>query len=64
MRAEELGLPLLSEPVGLATDVQYMAVMQQPVHDGRGDAGVAEEFAPLAVPVLKPASEVEGSMRS
>ena len=44
MRAEDSGVPFLPEPVVLATGVQHMAVMQQPVQDGRGDRRVAEEF--------------------
>ena len=48
MRAEESGVVFLREPVALATDVQDMAVMQQPVQYRRGDHRVAQEFAPLA----------------
>ena len=48
VRAEESGVAFLPEPVALAPDVQDMAVMQQPVQDGRGDHRVAQEFAPLA----------------
>ena len=35
MRAEDPSLPLFTEPVALATDVQHVAVMQQPVQGGR-----------------------------
>ena len=52
MRAEEPSLPLFAEPVALAPDVQHVAVMQQPVQNGRGDDGVAEELAPLSKPLL------------
>ena len=41
-------MAFLPEPVALTTDVQHVAVMQQPVEDRRGDDGVAEELAPLA----------------
>ena len=41
-------MAFLPEPVALATDVQQVAVMQQPVQDGRGDDGVAEKLTPLA----------------
>ena len=48
MGDEEAGVPFLPEPVALATDVQHLAVVQQPVQDGRGDDGIAEKLAPLA----------------
>ena len=48
MGAEEAGVPFLPEPVALAADVEHVAVVQQPVQDGRGDDGVAEKLAPLA----------------
>ena len=41
-------MAFLPEPVALATDVQHVAVMQQPVQDGRGDDSVAEQLAPFA----------------
>ena len=47
MRTDEPNLPLLSELVALLPNVQHVAVVQKPVQDGRGDDGVAEEFAPL-----------------
>ena len=48
MRAEEAGESFFPELVALAADVQHVAVMQQPVQEGRGDDGIAKEFAPLA----------------
>ena len=47
MGGEYPGLAFLPEPVALATDVQHVAVVQEPVQDGRGDHGVAQQFAPL-----------------
>ena len=45
---EYTGLPLLPEAVALATDVEHMAVMQQPVEDRRGGHRAAQQFTPLA----------------
>ena len=46
-------MALLSEPIALAPDVDHVAVMQQPVEDGRGDDGVPEQFAPLAEALVR-----------
>ena len=48
MGVEEAGVAFLPDPVALATDVEDVAVVQQPVDDGRSYDGAAEEFAPLA----------------
>ena len=53
MRTEDSGLPFLPEPVALATDVEHMAVVQQPVQHRRGDDGVAQQFAPLAEALVR-----------
>ena len=53
MRAEDFGLPFLAQPVALSTDVEHMAVVQQPVLDRRGDDGVAGELAPLAEALVR-----------
>ena len=39
---EQPGLPFVPEPVALATDVEHMAVVQQPLQDGRGDDRIAQ----------------------
>ena len=52
MRGHQPGLPLVSEPVALAADVEHVAVMQQPVEDGRGGHGVTEELTHSAKPLL------------
>ena len=53
-RREQSGLAFLSEPVALSPDVEHMAVVQQPVQDGRSDDGVAEQLPPtLRTPCLK-----------
>ena len=45
---EQPRLPFVLEPVAFSTDVEHVAVVQQPVQHRRGDHGVAEQFAPLA----------------
>ena len=45
-RADEPGLPLLAEPVGVALDVDAGGVVQQPVEDRARDHGVAKHLAP------------------
>ena len=53
MGAEESGMAFLTKPVALPSDVQHVAVMQQPVKDRRGDDGIAQEFAPLAEALVR-----------
>ena len=53
MRAEQTRLTLLSEPVALAADVEDVAVVQQPVQDGRGDDGVAQQLAPFTEALVR-----------
>ena len=53
MRAEEPRLALLSEPVALPSDVEDVAVVEQPVQDGRGDDGVAQQLTPLAEALVR-----------
>ena len=40
-------MAFVSESVALATDVEYMAVVQKPVADRGGDHSIAEEFSTL-----------------
>ena len=40
---EQPGLPFVPEPVALPPDVEHMAVVRQPVQDGRGDDRIAQE---------------------
>jgi hypothetical protein len=44
--AEEAGPLLLSEAVALASDVEDVAMVEEPVEDGGGDDGVADHLAP------------------
>ena len=44
-RADEPGLPLLAETVGVAFDVDGGGVVQEPVEDGAGDHGAAKDLA-------------------
>ena len=44
MRAEDSGPPFLPEPVAFAPDIQDVAVVEQPVQDGRGNDGVPQEL--------------------
>ncbi len=46
--ADEAGLELVLEPVGLAPDVQGDGVMEDAVQGGRGDDPVAEDLPPAA----------------
>src|SRR5882672_11353931 len=46
--ADEAGLELVLEPVGIAPDVQGDGVMEDPVQDGGGDDPVAEDLPPAA----------------
>ena len=45
---EQPRLPLVLEPVTVATDVEHVAVVQPPGQDRWGDDGVAQQFAPIA----------------
>jgi len=42
----ETGFALLTEPVGIAFDVDGGGVVQQAIEDGAGDDGIAKNFAP------------------
>ena len=53
MRAEDSGLPFLLEPEALATNVEHVAVVQQPVQDRRGNDGVAQKLAPFAEALVR-----------
>ena len=53
MRAEQTRLTLLSELVALAADVEDVAVVQQPVQDGRGDDGVTQQLAPFTEALVR-----------
>src|SRR5262245_43328246 len=44
--ADEAGLELVLEAIGIAPDVDGDRVMQDAVEDGRGDYAVAEDLAP------------------
>src|SRR6266700_2393386 len=46
--ADEAGLELVLEPVGIAPDVQRDGVMEDAVQDRGGDDPVAEDVAPAA----------------
>src|SRR6266487_5206757 len=46
--ADEAGLELVLEPVGIAPDVQRDGVMEDAVQDRGGDDPVAEDFPPAA----------------
>jgi len=39
---------VLAQPVAVALDVDHLAVMQQPVQDGRCDHRVSEQLLPIA----------------
>ena len=53
MRVEEPRLALLSEPVALPSDVENVAVVEEPVQDGRSDDRVAQQFTSLAKAVVR-----------
>ena len=36
------------EPIAVSLDVDHLAVVEQPVEDGRCDHGIAEELLPVA----------------
>lgn len=42
------GLEPIFQPVSLATNINHMGVMQQPVKQGRSNHSVAEQLAPVA----------------
>jgi hypothetical protein len=46
--ADEAGLELVLEPVGIAPDVERDGVMEEAVQDGRGDDPVAKDLPPAA----------------
>ena len=45
---DEPRLDLFLEPVGVSLDVDRRRVVKDPVQDGRGDDGIAEDLVPLA----------------
>jgi hypothetical protein len=45
--SDKPGLDLHPEAIGVAFDVDRCGVVQDPVQDGRGDHGIAEDLVPL-----------------
>jgi hypothetical protein len=51
--AEEPGPLLLPQAVALAADVENVAVVQEPIEDGGGDDGVAQDPIPFAEALVR-----------